>query len=136
MNSVPSRSLGWLIVAPNCFESAATMRIPNPRLLLRSKPAGNPTPSSRTDMRAVFSSCRAKRTQMCPLERSEKAYLAALGDKFVEDQGQRNRAIGVELNSLYGVEIELAVRGRANSVRAYDLQVRAKVDVPNVRVIR
>jgi len=27
------RSPRWLMAAPNCFESAATMRIPNPRLL-------------------------------------------------------------------------------------------------------
>ena len=68
-NSVPSTSPRWLMAAPNCFESAAMIRIPNPRLLLGSKPAGNPTPSSRTDMRAVFSSCRTRRTQMCPSER-------------------------------------------------------------------
>jgi hypothetical protein len=84
------RNPRWLMAALNCFESPATIRIPNPRLLSTSKPAGNPTPSSRTDMRAVFSSCRAKRTQMCPSERSEKAYLAAL---VTSSLGQRNRSI-------------------------------------------
>ena len=77
-NSVPSTPACWVILAPNCFASAAIIRIPNPLLLVRSKPAGNPTPSSRTDMSAEFSSCRDKRTQMCPLERSDNACLTAL----------------------------------------------------------
>ena len=59
-----------------------------------------------------------------------------VGDELINDQSQRNRSIGVELNSLHRVEIELAVRGPANGVRAHLSQIRAKIDVLEVRVIR
>jgi hypothetical protein len=39
---------------PNCFESPATIRIPNPRLLLRSKRAGKPMPSSHRYENSIF----------------------------------------------------------------------------------
>src|SRR5215203_605140 len=70
---------GFVSSAPNCSDNAETSRVPKRLLFAKSKPAGNPTPSSRIDMATARFSIWATVTQMGPpLGRSGYAYLPAL----------------------------------------------------------
>ena len=62
----PIGDTGRVISAPSCLASALTKRLPSRLLVIGSKPAGKPTPSSRTD---TFLSARDTRTQIEPTER-------------------------------------------------------------------
>jgi hypothetical protein len=48
---VPIGAFRRVTSPPSCFESALIMRVPRRLLVSGSKPAGSPTPSSRTDIK-------------------------------------------------------------------------------------
>src|SRR5262245_4634870 len=64
-----------------------------------------------------------------------KGILGGVRDKLVNNQSYRNRSIGIEDKSPSSIDNELAPRGGANHVGADLLQVRAEVDLLDVRVI-
>src|SRR5215469_13532407 len=64
-----------------------------------------------------------------------KGILNGVCDEFVDDQSQRNSAIGVEPNSVCAVEMKFAVRAGDHRVCTHCLQIRVKINVLNLRII-
>ena len=123
------------MLAPNCSESAATIRIPSPLLFLMSKSAGNSTPSSRTDTRTIFASRQNQAYPNVPIyERCGNAYLAALVTSSLTTKANEIARSGSSSNFLSALEFEFAVRGCTDRICTYLLEVCAKIDFLNIRI--
>jgi hypothetical protein len=54
-----------------------------------------------------------------PIRTIRQRMFDRVGDELIDDQSQRNRSIGIELNPRRGVEIEDAAIGPTNGIRAH-----------------
>jgi hypothetical protein len=71
-----------------------------------------------------------------PIRATDQTVLDRIRHDLIDYESQRNRPIGIELNSFCGIEIELAVRAPTNSVGANLLQVLPKINVLDICAIR